>query len=131
MKKQPRKANVIQQLRSMAVRAIKHPAQGESVGTKTREASADKPQYATRAELNALRSAHVVMLAQLLSCVQSSMYSPGRYYASCDDLAEKQPAAVKREMARLSRDMQAVHTLDIAADRNSRHATWQPGYNPY
>lgn len=125
MKKQPRETNVIQKLRSMA-RAIKHPAQDEPA-----KGSADKPQYATRAELNALRSAHAVLLAQLLSCVQNTMYSPGRYYASCDDLAEKQPAAVKREMARLSRDMQAVHTLDIAADRNSRHATWQPGYNPY
>lgn len=94
------------------------------------KAAAAGTKYVSRAEFDALRTAQAIALAQLISCVSTAMWAPGRYFSSMDAIAEKEPAAVKRELQRLLREARDADTLDIAADR-ARSAPWQPGYRPY
>ena len=95
------------------------------------EAAVVSPQFATRAELDALRSASALMLAQLLSCVTNSMFSSSRYFASIDEVCAKQPASVKNEVAALIRAANAVRTVDLSGNRNKSPPAYQPGYRSF
>ncbi len=94
------------------------------------KAAAAGTKYVSRAEFDALRTAQAIALAQLINCVNTAMWSQGRYFASMDAIAEKEPAAVKRELQRLLREARDTDTVDIAADR-ARSAPWQPGARLY